>query len=373
MALSAMLELPCGTFLANLLALCFPHGTIESSLRLNAKLSRLISKLRSVPNPQPEDHQDQPVLEPLSVRYQSKSQRVLMKMEKSSICKFRDFVPSYTSELDQDKPVGVAPEVNNYSFEHDEDYLNFLETLFAVVSFTDEKMSSQLLEPASGQGTTSHPQPYLGSFCSLISASDPSISCWKQLLPLVSTLSEWSKRSAHSTTNASSSRPTHDGQSKKSVGPILRVEVPVPLILNCLQAREEQLLNAVEKQVDMCDRSPTADGEENEVDKTQSLWISDLQDTALKPHLEPTEDAAGLHQISLEPSLLPEDHGVASISFLQVPEGVLQVSNILLSSSPLHSYCCLSAHPGQGLPRCSSRYHYPEECGLSTGPITTLL
>ncbi len=60
--------------MADLLAVCFPQGTVDDNLRLNTKLLKLISKLRSVhvANPHPDNVEVVP--EPLSVRYQAKSQ-----------------------------------------------------------------------------------------------------------------------------------------------------------------------------------------------------------------------------------------------------------------------------------------------------------
>ncbi len=353
MTLSILLELPCDTFLAELVAVCFPECAFENNLHLNAKMSRLISKLRSVADTRPtgssQDH-----LEPLSARYQAKSQRVLASIGNASVCQFGEF--KETTEPGPGEPVNLAQ--GSYSFEHDKEYLSFLDTLFAVICPVDETASvhghlahsSHLAGPFTTQGLTPYPRPCLDSYRSLVSNSDPSLSCWKQLLPLLSALSEWSKTSPQSQRqelNISDAKTRRESKPKSPrVGPTLRVEVPIPLLINCLRVREDERIENLPDKPTKSKLCPSSTDEESVNDKGQSLQLSDLQEDLAResPVLETTapvgEGNAGLDPTSVLTSLQPGHNGdcsITSISLLQVPEGTLQVSYLDHSSPRVHS------------------------------------
>ncbi len=162
------------------------------------------------------------------------------------------------------------------------------------------------------------------------------------MVPLISFLSEWSKSSPQ---NQRYELHTSDTTKRRCNGkslhtrPTLRVEVPVPLLISCLQVREKKLLKLVEEQEHKngsSQQGPVSGDEEDTNDKSQSLRVSDLQSMASKPPTLATSEGGANQQPSSPEAALHsgfhEEHGLTSVSLLQVPEGILQVSALGLGS-----------------------------------------
>ena len=289
--LSAISELPCETFTAELLAVCFPEASCEHNRGLDAKIKRVLSRLRAARDFESRGGSNH--AEPLSMRYQTKSQTLLSTRESLDVGKFCVIVPA---SLGQE----CAMKVGEFLFECDREYVDFLDTLFAVTC-PSPGVSNHL--SSFGQKLHSETLPYLGKYCSMVTATDThSLSCWQQILPLLSALNEWSQESSQTQGISASGVSVQKNVTSQKYSRMdlqaaaLRVNVPLSLVINCLQVQEEQAMKSTSPSVVMDTSS-------------KSLHLADLEDTIL-----------------VNPSSQPKMETVDTpLTLLQVPDGILQV------------------------------------------------
>lgn len=132
LVLSVFSELPCGVFAADLLAHSFPGAGFKQNRSLDAKMKRLLARLRSTADVTSSQADDDGA-EPLSIRYQSASRRVLTVRESldTEADKFQVFVAETSVSFE---PVAAnALEVGGFLYEYDQDFIGFLDTLFSVI------------------------------------------------------------------------------------------------------------------------------------------------------------------------------------------------------------------------------------------------
>ena len=404
--LSLISELPSSTFVADLLALCFPGPSFENNGYLDAKMKRLLLRLRSTVDPQSQvtvnDGANQ--AEPLSVRYQTRSQMLLNAQESLDI-NIGDFQTiQLATSTDGSVQESVSPyeralQVGSFLFEHDAAYLTFLDTLLSVVMGHTEQPSkiemqhSSRVTQASYHGSAGTPVslPYLGSYVSKVAVTAESgVSCWEQVLPLLTALNSWSQTSTTtmtlsqksktmaasnnrtSETDIASQRRISRSHSHELQTPALRVNISVPFILNCLRNREDKVLKSTMKTYKHCSseleaaqvshhdklahtsstrKSSTAtpDG-----DVSRSLCLADLDASVHAPpptsqhHAPESSPPTASKPLTFATSgekiheLRPSKFGVEAwekdegqfptLALLQVPQGILQVSVTLAYS-----------------------------------------
>ena len=253
-ALSAISELPSGAFFANLLALYFPSLTLNDR-SLNAKFQRLMSRLRSTQDPTSEQL--------LSVIYQTKSQKVLQQCDSvfgESNGHFQPLVlfqnreeKLFEHDFEKFEIHSQAFNIGCFMFEYDVDYLNFLDTLFAVTlqsesykPTTSKLMLSTTSLSRSMLAHTDQPDltksPLISERIKLITSFDSS-PCWQHLLPLLHMLKEWSEIPQPQLRQQKSRQSEGKLKSKKDrgVSAAMRVNVPLELVVNCLRQEEERI------------------------------------------------------------------------------------------------------------------------------------
>ena len=405
--LSLISELPSSTFVADLLALCFPGPSFENNGYLDAKMKRLLLRLRSTVDPQSQvtmnDGANQ--AEPLSVRYQTRSQMLLNAQESLdiNIGNFQTIQLATSTDGSVQESVSSyerALQVGSFMFEHDAAYLIFLDTLFSVVVGHTEQPSkiemqhSSRVPQASYHGCAGPPVslPYLGSYVSKVAVTAESgVSCWKQVLPLLTALNSWSQTSTTTMTLSQKSRTMAASNNKTSETeitsqrrisrshshelqtPALRVNISVPFILNCLRNREDKVLNSTMKthkhcsseleaaQVSHHDKLAHASSTRRKSsmaapdgDVSRSLCLADLDASVHAPpptsqhHASESSPPTASKPLTLATSgekiheLRPSKFGVeagekdegqfSALALLQVPQGILQVSVTLAYS-----------------------------------------
>ena len=398
--LSLISELPSSMFVADLLALCFPGSCFEKNGYLDAKTKRLLFRLRSAVDSQSQltmnDGANQ--AEPLSIRYQTRSQMLLNAQESLdiSIGNFQT-IPLATSTdgsvQEVVPPYERALQVGSFLFEHDGAYLRFLDTLFSVVIGHAEQPSkiemqhSSRVPQAFHHGSAGPPVAllYLGSYVSKVAATPESgVSCWEQVLPLLTALNSWSQTSTTTMTlsqksktmaisnktsepEVASQRRISRSHSHELQTPALRVNISVPFILNCLKNREDRVIESTMKMDKHCSsklkaaqvshrdklahpsstrrKSSTAlpDG-----DASRSLCLADLDASVHTPESSPpTPDkqlawaTSGGKIHELRPSKFGMEAAeekserqlpAPALALLQVPRSTLQVSAALVYS-----------------------------------------
>ena len=266
-ALSALSELPNDAFFANLLALYFPSSSL-SNRNLDAKFQRLMSRLRSAQDPTTEQL--------LSVIYQTKSQRVLRQHEAvfgESDGHFQTLVSCqdqlqklFEHDFQNVELHDQAFSVGCFVFEYDVDYLNFLDTLFAVtlqsesykpttskLMISTTSLSRSMLAHADQPDLTK--SPLISECVKLIKMCDPTdISpCWQHLLPLLHLLKEWSE-----IPQPQPRQPQKPHQSDKKVknkkdrgvSAAMRVNVSLELVVNCLRQEENRMAAMIKKKLE---------------------------------------------------------------------------------------------------------------------------
>ena len=392
--LSLISELPSSMFVADLLALCFPGSCFEKNGYLDAKIKRLLFRLRSAVDSQSQLTMNDGAAnqaEPLSIRYQTRSQMLLNAQESLdiSIGNFQT-IPLATSTdgsvQEVVPPYERALQVGSFLFEHDGAYLRFLDTLFSVVVGHAEQPSkiemqhSSRVPQASHHGSAGPPValPYLGSYVSKVAATPESgVSCWEQVLPLLTALNSWSQTSTTTMTlsqksktmaisnktskpEVASQRRISRSHSHELQTPALRVNISVPFILNCLKNREDGVIESMMKMGKHCSskvshrdklahpsstrrKSSTAlpDG-----DASRSLCLADLDASVHAPESSPpTPDkqltwatsGGKIHELrpskfGMEAAEEKSERQLPALALLQVPQGTLQVSAALVYS-----------------------------------------
>lgn len=265
-ALSALSELPNDKFFANLLALYFPNSSLNDR-NLDAKFQRLMSRLRSTQDPTTEQL--------LSVIYQTKSQKVLRQRDAvftEGDGRFQTLISCQTREqklFEHDfwniEVHSQALNVGCFVFEYDVDYLNFLDTLFAVTlqsesykPTTSKLMLSTTSLSRSMLAHTDQPNlaklPLVSECVKVVKTCDSSDTspCWHHLLPLLHLLKEWSDIPQPQPRQLQKSRQSEGKlKSKKNKGSLaaMRVNVPLELVVNCLRQEEERMAAEVGKEV----------------------------------------------------------------------------------------------------------------------------
>ena len=369
-ALSALSELPNDAFFANLLALYFPNSS-SNDRTIDAKFQRLMSKLRSAHDPTTQQL--------LSVIYQTKSQKVLRQRDAAfgesdghfqQLISFRDREQElFEHEIRNVEVYSQALNVGSFIFEYDVDYLNFLDTLFAVTLQNEsyKPTTSKLMQSTSSlagfmRSHTDKPDlatsPLTSEHIRLIGTCDSTetSSCWQHLLPLLHMLQEWLELPQPQQKSRQSK-----GKVKKSKDRVaMRVSVSLELVMNCLRQEEDRM--AAELRRELSSQSAQEDNVKERTTSsltslTSAVFSSSNNDQTM--HVDELEcqrvDKAKLensttNQIVPPPPKGPDsaiptsggtlkdhtDGGVQDTSasggfpLLQVPEGVLQVSKSLL-------------------------------------------
>lgn len=266
-ALSALSEIRNSTFLANLLALCFPAPSSDDK-SLNSKFQRLMARLRSA--------HDSSTEQPLSVIYQTKSQQVLKQRSAafggdSCGCFCLLVSPQelklFEHEFGDVEISSQAFDVGCFVFEYDVDYLDFLETLLAVTLQNESYQpttSKPMLNSSTIFSSTSLPNleadkpalsqvPFISDHVQLIKDSnDASPSC-ERLVPLLHLLKEWSElpqpQQQQQKTSKNVKRNKKESRGDGGIS-AMRVNVSLELVINCLRQQEEEMLVLMRKEDD---------------------------------------------------------------------------------------------------------------------------
>lgn len=261
-ALSAISELPNEAFFANLLALYFPSSTLNDR-NLGARFQRLMSRLRST--------QDPTLEQLLSVIYQTKSQKVLQQSNTvfgESGGHFQSLISIQNREeklfnydFENVEVHAQAFNVGCFMFEYDVDYLNFLDTLFAVTlqSESYKTTTSKLMQSTSSLSHSMLAQtdlaksPLISERVKMITSCDSSDAspCWQHLLPLLHMLKEWSEISQPQPRQQKSRQSEGKLKSKKDRGVsiAMKVNVPLELVVNCLRQEEDRMAATLTKEL----------------------------------------------------------------------------------------------------------------------------
>ena len=239
--LSTISELPCDSFMATILSQCFPRAQIEGNHCLTLKMGRLLTRMRSTVV---EKHSTG-TSQPLSVEYQMRSQSIL-NSQMSLMDKY--FIPQCSQS--QGNEVFLSDEaliVGSHTFEYDQAYLEFLDTVFSVTNATDSVPQAQM------KSTQLH--QYLkysamkNTFCALDTASCTSLAtggdtCWENILPLVISLYRWSQ-TVNSNTNSPSQLVHRKKQGPKQIiraidPSTMKIDLSFSFLAYCLQLEEEK-------------------------------------------------------------------------------------------------------------------------------------
>ena len=352
LVLSVLSELPCGAFAADLLAHSFPGASFEQNRSLDAKMKRLLARLRStadVTDSLADDNgRGSARPEPLSVRYQAASRRILDTQRESLGTKANKFQVLVTeaSSSSSDPVAASALEVGSFLHEYDEDFVGFLDTLFSVICPSEDSQ-----RPSSGSRVSRQlageprPYPYLGHYCSMVVAhADPALlTSWEQVIPLLTRLNDWSQSGitsgSHSTitqrhsvsisefgtswNGGKSRRLLEPSQTQKKApairrrkpsesgglrGSAMRVNLSPPFIINCLRVREEsEVRRAVKKPATRTPATlpltvttsappsplPFARAEHELVSSNRSLHLADLERSATDATVESSDTQRG--------------------------------------------------------------------------------
>ena len=239
MLLTLLAELPCDSFLAELVAYCYPVvPTVPDTLP--GRFERLMAKLRShceAPPTAPPAPGGAPRRtygssgEPLSVRYHIHTQRVLAKRHQFGVALTFESLhiapegkrgativeapplkeespsslsasPSHMSApvktggpLSEDLPTAFG----SFLFEHDREYLRFMDTFFELILSGDAHSALEYppcglgISPQ-GQGVELEQPPFLGLYWNTMgSGGSVGGPCWVQVVPLISLVHEWTQ------------------------------------------------------------------------------------------------------------------------------------------------------------------------------------
>ena len=339
-------ELPTSGLLADLLAYCFPSSLSGDSTNIEAKMKRLLSRLRSV------EDEEGSLPQALSVRYQTNSQVTSSHLQKSfgeDLGKFCELVQSGAVTEDSGYLLHTnALEVGNVLYEFDSGYLEFLDTLFSVI--VPEKTEVSLSFPVSASGDSSlltisqlqqssankdgdHSSvPYLSEFLSKLKEVKLKGVPWQCVLPLLNALHTWSqtacpqvnfkdfhKPKKRKSSSMKSKTDEVKGNTLKTT--TLRVTLPPELVISCLKQRE-QLENRALSLSHLKDPRSETSLSNTRKKRNRSLHIEDF-DSNDKTLTEQTH--------------LPNSFGgkVGTTSTLQttplmrIPDGVLKVSSLV--------------------------------------------
>lgn len=361
-ALSALSEVPSGAFLAGLLALYFPDSSSNDRC-LDSKFQRLMTRLRSTHDPTSQ--------QPLSVIYQTKSQQVLTQCSgvfgDRSTGQFGLLLSLEDQKLFEHdfKNVELCTQALNvgcFMFEYDVDYLNFLDTLFAVTVHSEsyKPTTSKLMSSF----TTSVPQstdklnlatsPFISERIQLVKTLDSDTQpCYHSLLPLLHMLKEWSEiPQLQSQSQRRSGQSDGKVKSKKGDGVLaMRVNVPLELVVSCLKQQEDEVHLSMRNEInsrlesrDLSDHTPLpqassgcavhspANGDKSmhidELDGESTTDKSELRDT--RTTQAQVASLRGKDSRSRQSSHSTKDSAdikSGDLPLLQVPKGVLQVSH----------------------------------------------
>ncbi len=234
-ALTIFSELEADTFLADILAYCFPAG--DDTQTTDGKLDRLISRLRSVQGGNSI---------PLSVHYLTKSQETLSQREElgASQGKFCELVLMEGSNyLVGNDALGVG----SFLFEYDSDYIKLIDSVLSVIlpekandsTFVSRRGSvPQLHQSTDNKSNT----PLLSQFLGSVRKEN---SCWEQVLPLIECLHTWTSSagslttSSHDKIESKSKKKLQNKSSRKAIAS-LKVNISPKLVINSLKQREEE-------------------------------------------------------------------------------------------------------------------------------------
>jgi hypothetical protein len=230
-----------------------------------------MSRLRSTQDPTTEQL--------LSVIYQTKSQKILRQRDAifgESDGHFQILVSCqnreeklFEGDFQNIEVHAQAFDVGCFVFEYDVDYLNFLDTLFAVTLQSDSykpTTSKRMLSTSSlSRSILAHTDqldlaksPLISECVKLIKTCDPTDTspCWPHLLPLLQLLKEWSEIPHPQSRQRQKSRRSEEKLKSKTnksgwggTSTAMRVNIPLELVVNCLRQEEERMATKVRKEV----------------------------------------------------------------------------------------------------------------------------
>ena len=222
--LSVISELPCNRLMATLLAQNFPEDCQYSGSR-KCKLDRLLARMRTT---MVDSRTECTSPQPLSVDYQIMSKAVLENQESDACDHFRPQCFRLDNEKYALKLNDKALKVGSYAFEHDQAYIDFLDSLFSKTHIKPSVSLSQSLYE-------SHQLPKVSAQFS--SQGDKCETSVGSLQPVVNRIYEWSQ-TTDSTTQTAGNRQKRKDTAEE------RIEVTLSFLMYCLHLEEEKhLLN----------------------------------------------------------------------------------------------------------------------------------
>lgn len=366
--LTVLSELPCSEFLTDILAYCFPNAERQKGA-VDTKLKRILARLGS-------GSSQEESKSPLSVRYHVRSQLVLANMAttfgKHDGCLSASWFPTGSDRSDN-ATVGSSgrveePEGSSFLFEHDSQYLQYLDTLFSVIILPLQGEDHQTLSrsvPPTVPPTVSlmnlldhhDPVPNLSSHQPNLLNGKTVSHVSTSLYPLVNQLIRWSQMpyplKSHHGRNSDAGLGVSMGRRKiarrrsRLDCSSMRVNLSAPIIVSCLRQKEDKVLewtkdmeqesdgfrNGLVKQVLESDRETAEvrvmerEGNRIDVGKPDSAHEKER-----KTHFEVNDRVAdvgepyqpsGVHSPTLLGGVARDGRGI--VRLLRVPEGVLQV------------------------------------------------
>ena len=350
-ALSVFSELPTNGLLADLLAYCFPASLSGDNTGVEAKMKRLLSRLRSVQDGEGSMPQA------LSVRYQTNSQVTSSHLQKTfgeDLGKFGELVQPGAVAQDSSYLLHTSAfEVGSFLYEFDSGYLEFLDTLFSVIvpEKTDVPLSfpastsgdsslltiSQLQQPSVYKDGAHSSVPYLSEFLSKLKKKAKMRGApWQCVLPLLNSLHTWSQTACPQVNpglhklkkRKSGFKKTKTDEMKRDMT-TLKVNLPPELIISCLKQREQVESTALK---DPRSRSPLKA-------MTRSPPSNTRKEQSRSLHIEDSDSNVGSKELTEEniSFQLPNSFGgsvgttstVQTPPLMQIPDGVLKVSGLV--------------------------------------------
>ena len=223
------------------------------------------------------------------------------------------------------------------------DYLNFLDTLFAVTLQNEsyQPTTSKLaLNSSTIFSCTSLPNleadkpnlsqvPFISDHIQLSKDSNDTSQSWERLVPMLRLLKEWSElpQSQQQQQKTGEKVKTSKKESHGDGGvSAMRVNVSLELVVNCLRQQEEEILVAMRRESD--NRSEKVGNRDNGNEPSSPLTSLIDVSSASQDHGDQTLHIDELieSKIIANKTKHMRESNDASFPLLQVPKGVLQVS-----------------------------------------------
>ena len=280
-------ELQDSKFLADILAYCFPDANQQKDEKFRKIISRLSSSM------------DAETSEPLSSHYHSRSKLVMDSLKEvygESNGKF------YITEGSDNGERNLS--VGNFLFEHDVEYLNFLENVFSVII-----LPLQGEEPGLSLYSPKSPSNSVHYSTAVSKPGSPATA----VFPTINKLIKWARIPPPDITSEDGSRHSSAGGARKVArrrnkltASSMKIFLSAPVIVSALKQIEEVQMTPEE----------------------QNKYSKKLTTGEGMPLMDVASDTGDLKDV--RPVMLK---GIARDScgrvyLLQVPEGVLQVSRL---------------------------------------------